>query len=169
MKQISQVQSSTVERPCSLAVAGGSAFIGILFGLSPAAAFACACGCGVFDIGTASLFPSGSGGVAYLEYDYMNQNKNWSGTSSSASENNTDKQIRTQFYTAGVNYMFNHDWGVMVKVPYWNRDFTTDVGGGDIQTFNSKSVGDIRVESDVHRVFTRYVDRRYIRFEAPDG
>lgn len=117
-----------------------------LFGLAPAFAYGCACGCGVFDIGTASLFPSGSGGIAYLEYDAMNQNRNWHGTSSTPPAGNTDKQIRTQFYTLGVNYMFNREWGVMVKLPYWNRDFTTDPGGGNVAQFNGKSWGDVRLE-----------------------
>ncbi len=114
--------------------------------LNPSAALACACGCGVFDIGTPALFPSETGGVAYLEYDSMNQNRNWSGTSSSSPDNNADKQIRTRYYTAGLNYMFNHAWGVMAKLPWWDRTFTTDTGGGELSTYPSKSVGDIRVE-----------------------
>jgi hypothetical protein len=133
-------------RPIGAAAIRAAAFVAILFSISPGMAYACACGCGVFDIGTSALFPSGTGGIGFLEYDYMNQNRNWSGTSRAPSDDNSDKQIRTQFYTAGFNYMWNHTWGVMVKVPYWNRDFTTDLGGGDVETFSARSIGDIRVE-----------------------
>ncbi len=41
----------------------------------------------------------------------MSQNKNWSGTSKAPAANNDDKDIRSNFYTAGVQYMFNRDWG----------------------------------------------------------
>ena len=32
------------------------------FNIMPSVSWACACGCGVFDVGTASMFPSGQGG-----------------------------------------------------------------------------------------------------------
>lgn len=146
MKADSNARHSEDCRPIAATVTCAAVFLAICFSMSPSVAFACACGCGVFDIGTSALFPSGTGGVTYLEYDYMNQNRNWSGTSRAPGEDNSDKQIRTQFYTAGVNYMWNHTWGVMVQVPYWNRDFTTDIGGGNIETFHAKSIGDVRVE-----------------------
>lgn len=121
------------------------------FAALPLQALACACGCGVFEVGTGSLFPSGAGGVVYLGYDYMNQNTNWSGTSSASPDNNGDKGIRTQFWNLGANYMFDRDWGVMVQVPYVNRSYTTDANYGaspqDIQQFNSRSMGDIRVQA----------------------
>lgn len=112
---------------------------------TPSPSFACACGCGIFDVGTASLLPSAKGGVLSFEYDVMNQNRNWSGTSRADASTNDDKKIRTSFYTAGVQYMFNRSWGVQVKVPYWTRAFTTDTGGGTLETFRAKSVGDVRI------------------------
>jgi len=118
-----------------------------VLGLAPFASWGCACGCGVFDVGTSQMFPSGAGGIAYLEYDGLNQNTNWHGGSRAPNDDNSDKRIGTQFYTAGVNYMFNHDWGVMVHVPYWNRYFKTDLAGGDIQEFHSASMGDLRLEA----------------------
>ena len=51
-----------------------------LIALLPGAAFACACGCGVFDVGTGTMIPNGTGGTVWLEYNYMNQNQNWDGT-----------------------------------------------------------------------------------------
>jgi hypothetical protein len=121
------------------------------FAAGPAAA--CACGCGVFDVGTASLFATGHGGTAFLEYDYMDQNENWHRTGSAPASANDDKEIRTDFVTAGVEYMFDHKWGVMAEIPYWNRSFRTD-DGSSIDTFNHTAVGDIRLRG----VYTGFSD-----------
>jgi len=106
---------------------------------------ACACGCGVFDVGNPEMFPNDSGGTAFLEYDYMDQNKNWSGTSHAPAANNDDKEIRTNFWTAGVQYMFNRKWGAMAEVPYWQRHFETTDDSGNIVSFNHSAIGDIRL------------------------
>ena len=37
--------------------------LGTLAGAAPGVSEACACGCGVFDVGTASMFPTHSGGM----------------------------------------------------------------------------------------------------------
>ena len=117
---------------------------------TPGAAFACACGCGVFEVGTSSMFPSGEGGMAWLEYDYQNQNYNWSGASSAPAANNGDKQIETHFTTVGLQYMFNRSWGVEGEVPIWNRTFKTDLnfgaGAPDIVSRNWTGLGDIRLK-----------------------
>ena len=93
--------------------------------IAPGLALACACGCSIFDVGTPSLIPKGAGGTVWLEYDFTNQYINWHATQPSSAGNNTDKQIKTHFLTAGVQYMFNHDWGAMVTVPYTIRTFRT--------------------------------------------
>ena len=114
--------------------------------LAPSLAHACACGCGVFGVGTLPLLPSGTGGTAFFEYDFMDQNRNWNGTSETPSSANPDKDIRTSFFTAGVQYMFNDAWGVMAEVPYWDRSFrTTDEATGNLVTFNHAAPGDIRL------------------------
>jgi hypothetical protein len=118
---------------------------GLLLGLAPTASLACACGCGVFDVGTSALLPTSNGGTAFIEYDFMDQNRNWSGTSSAPSSANADKEIRTDFMTAGGQYMFNQDWGVMAKVPVWDRAFKTDSGSGSIDSFEHAALGDIRL------------------------
>jgi len=110
--------------------------------LYPIKALACACGCGIFDIG--NLLPTTPGGAVYLEYDYMNQNKNWSGLSHAPAANNSDKDIRTDFYTAGFQYLFENGFGVMAELPYWNRSFATDDGSG-VSTFNHAALGDVRL------------------------
>lgn len=118
--------------------------------LAPADSWACACGCGVFDVGTSSMFPTGSGGTVFLEYDYQDQTINWSGNSRAPAADNGDKDIRTNFFTAGAQYMFNRSWGVQVEVPYWDRKFTTDQNfptpPPDLVTAQWSDLGDIRIE-----------------------
>jgi len=117
-----------------------------LISLIPNIAMACACGCGVFDVGTTDMLPTEPGGMAFLEYDFMNQNKNWHNDSSAPAENNDDKRIRTSFYTAGAEYMFNREYGGEVELPYAQRYFKTTEDNGDIGAFRDSSVGDIRIK-----------------------
>ena len=118
--------------------------VGLFAGfLVPGAAFACACGCGVFDVATSSMFPEGAGGTAFLNYDYQNQNHNWSGTSSAPDENNDDKKIETRFITAGVQYMFNRSWGAQLEIPVVNRTFDSAANPGPVRW---TGLGDIRLQ-----------------------
>jgi hypothetical protein len=112
--------------------------------LATAEAQACACGCGVFAVGTSALLPQGEGATAYLEYEYLNQTENWSGTSSSPASANDDKNIRSDFYTAGLQYMFNRDWGLSIAVPYTDRLFITE-DGGSLNSFHHDALGDVRI------------------------
>lgn len=91
------------------------------------------------------MFPQGAGGMAFLNYDFQDQNRNWNGTSEAPAANNTDKEIETHFVTAGLQYMFNPRWGAQVEVPYDFRTFKTDIGGGNIVTKNWSQLGDIRL------------------------
>ena len=110
--------------------------------------YACACGCGVFEVGTSTMLPQGPGGMVWLEYDYQDQNRNWSGSSRAPAADNDDKEIRTTFLTLGLQYLFNRSWGFQVQVPYDLRHFETVGGasGSDTVDVNWGSLGDIRVE-----------------------
>ena len=129
---------------------------GLLAGmLAPGLVHACACGCGVFDVATSSMFPNGQGGMAYLQYDYQDQNRNWSGTSRAPAANNGDKEIETDFLTVGLQYMFNSSWGVQFELPYDYRKFTTVSAnqnpslpnfGNQTATVNWAALGDLRLE-----------------------
>jgi hypothetical protein len=116
--------------------------------LAPGTARGCACGCGVFDVATQSMFPDGPGGMLYLEYDFQDQNRNWHAHDQAPAANNPDKEIRTHFFDAGVQYMFNTNWGVQVEVPYDNRVFKTTGGasGNDPVAQHWSSLGDIRLK-----------------------
>ena len=120
---------------------------GLLAGmLAPGVVHACACGCGVFDVGTSSMFPNGAGGMAFLQYDYQDQNRNWRGTSQAPAANNDDKEIQTHFVTFGLQYMFNRSWGIQAEVPCDFRHFKTKDNAGDIVSRNWGQLGDIRIE-----------------------
>ncbi len=118
-----------------------------LLGLSTEAALACACGCSVFDVG-GGLLPQENdhGGRIFFEYWSGDQNQNWIGNSKGPASANLDKEVNTQWYNVGFTYNFNRDWGVMARLPYVNRAFTTDTGVPDgIQTFNSNDWGDAEI------------------------
>jgi hypothetical protein len=115
---------------------------------APSAGWACACGCGVFDVGTSSMLPYGAGGMAFVEFDFQDQDRNWANTGLAPAANNGDKDIRTDFTTYGVQYMFNRAWGLQVEVPYDFRDFKTLGGptGTQVESLKWGSLGDIRLE-----------------------
>ncbi len=115
--------------------------------LNPTLALACACGCGVFDVGTGTMLPTDAGGTVWMEYDFMNQSQNWHNASRASSANNDDKQIRSDFVTAGGEYMFNRKWGAMVDVPYTVRHYKgTDEDTGDLTHFNHADFGDVKLQ-----------------------
>ena len=117
-----------------------------VIGLTPGLVRACACGCGVFDVGTPSLIPEGKGGTVWYEFDFMNQYINWHSSRPAAAYTNDDKQIKSYFNTVGGQYMFNHDWGAMVTVPYTARVFrTSDTGNAPPDQFEHANFGDVRV------------------------
>jgi hypothetical protein len=118
-----------------------------LLGLTTTAARACACGCSVFDVG-GGLLPQEDdhGGRIFFEYWHSNQNQNWIGNSKGPASANNDKNVTTNWYSVGLTYSFNRDWGVMVRAPYATRSFTTDTGAPNgIQTFNSSDWADVEV------------------------
>jgi len=92
------------------------------------------------------MFPNGAGGMAFLQYDYQDQNRNWRGTSQAPAANNDDKEIQTHFVTFGLQYMFNRSWGIQAEVPCDFRHFKTKDNAGDIVSRNWGQLGDIRIE-----------------------
>jgi hypothetical protein len=113
-------------------------------------AHACACGCSVFDVGGLDMpQEQESGGRLFFEYWSQDQKRNYVGSSRAPAELNKDKDLKTQWYNIGGSYNFNRDWGIMVRVPFMaNRALTTDTDRlfpGQIETFNSKSFGDLEI------------------------
>jgi hypothetical protein len=115
-------------------------------GAAPGRALACACGCGVFEVGTSALLPDASGTTLFVQASYLDQSDNWSGTSSAPAADNDDKHLRTEFYTLGMQRMFNRDWGLVVELPYAQRHFSTiDDDTGEQVDFDHGQIGDIRL------------------------
>jgi hypothetical protein len=110
--------------------------------------YACACGCGIFEVGTSSMLPAGGGGTVYFEYDYQDQNENYAGSSRAPAADNDDKEVRTSFFTAGIQYMFNRSWGIQAELPLDYRYFETTGGatGNEIVGNTWAALGDLRVE-----------------------
>jgi len=121
---------------------GMFAVLAFAIGAWPSPAAACACGCGVFEIG--NLFPTQAGGAVFTEYDFMDQNRNWSRASRAPAGGNDDKDIRTDFVTLGGQYLSASGLGAMLEVPFWNRRFAT-AGSGSLEAFNNTALGDIRL------------------------
>src|SRR5260221_6922236 len=74
----------------------------LMAGINSRSAWGCACGCGIFDAGTSAMLPTHEGGVTFLEYDFMDQNKNWSDTG--ADSNHPDSGYQRVFLSPGVEF-----------------------------------------------------------------
>lgn len=133
-----------------------SLILAILFSLTFSTikeAKACACGCGVFNVATSALIPNCQGGIAFLQYDYMDQSQNWSKTKDSNGHNH-DQRINTQTVTAGMQYMFNRDWGAAIRVPYMTRYVKTKPHDSGMSYTRHSDVGDIRVNGIYSGLFS---------------
>jgi len=95
--------------------------------LTPVSAYACACGCGIFDAGITGVTPqdSDSGLSVFARFSTMDQDTNREHGHIASADDNTDKRIKTDFYTLGVNYVIGHKWMVMAELPMYHRNFTT--------------------------------------------
>jgi hypothetical protein len=115
---------------------------------TPNHARACACGCGVYEVGTSSMLPTGSGITSFIDYDYQDQDRNWSGSSQARASGNTDKDIGTSWFTVGYQDMFNRSWGLRLEVPYEMRHFVTvsNAPGRKLAELDFEGLGDIRIE-----------------------
>ncbi len=125
------------------------AIIAFFIALTPSLGLACACGCSLFDVGTSSLIPTQKGGLVFAQYDYLEQNKNWHNSSRGDDANNEDKKITTRTITAGGQYMFNRQWGVMARAPYVERNLKStmqnDEGDEMMATTSHNSIGDVKL------------------------
>jgi hypothetical protein len=133
-----------MKKKFSLAVKTGSTLLAGI--LTPGVVHACACGCGVFDVATSSMLPKGTGGMAWLQYDYMDQNQDWHNFQPADASLNGDKEIQTHFITLGMNYMFNQSWGAQVEIPYDFRYFKGTDNAGAVTSHSWSQLGDVRLQ-----------------------
>ena len=116
--------------------------------LLPAIGRSCACGCGIYEVGTGSMVPTGSGVSAFLDYNYQDQDRNWSGGSAAPAADNPDRDIRTSAFTFGLQDMLNRRWGIRLEVPREARHFETvsEAPGAPLADLDFSGLGDIRIE-----------------------
>jgi hypothetical protein len=115
---------------------------------APDAAHACACGCGIYEVGTSSMMPAGAGIMTFLDYDYQDQDHNWSGSSEAPDAANPDKDIRTSWETLGIQDMVSRSWGIRLEIPYEERHFVTvsNAPGSPLTDLDFSGLGDVRAE-----------------------
>ena len=92
------------------------------------------------------MFPNHPGGMVFVDYEFQDQNQNWSGTSTAPASHNNDKELITDFTDLGLQYFFNSSWGVQLEVPYDFRSFTTKTDSGKLITDRWNQFGDVRLE-----------------------
>ncbi len=124
------------------------ALAGLVPAALPAAALACACGCDVFAVADPSLLPTPGRAKMFFEYDFLDQNENWSGSSSAPAADNSDKLLKSNFFTFGGQVTVAPGWDVMAEIPFTDRTFKTIPDGETtVQTFNHTALGDIRLQA----------------------
>ena len=71
----------------------------------------------------------------------------WHADAEAPAADNPDKEIRTHFFMAGYQYMFDRSWGIQAELPYDNRVFKTTGGasGNEPVSQHWSSLGDLRV------------------------
>ncbi len=111
----------------------------------PPEAIGCACGCGVFSVGTRWMMITSPGPRLFLQYSYLDQNRNWSNLGRVSPDLNADKLITTSFYTLGMQYMVNREWGLMATVPVWDRYREGVDDDGNAFTIQHRSLGDAKL------------------------
>ena len=123
---------------------------------------ACGCGCSIFDVGAQDFdFLSGapkqsSGLTVWFRYNFSDQNQNFEGSHRALASDNSDKEIRTNFYTLGAQYNLNKDWSIMGELPLFDRTFiSTDDGtiagpAGSLYKAHLDSLGDAKLMGVYH-------------------
>ena len=122
---------------------GGGLLAGVL---TPGIVHACACGCGVFEVGSQSMVGHGAGATAFVEYDAMDQDHNWSGGSGAPAVDNPDRRLRTGFATVGLQYLLPNGWGALLEAPWAHRSFLT-AGDDGLVASTHDALGDLRVQA----------------------
>ena len=115
----------------------------VILSLSINEALACA-NHGISNVGNHSLIPGLQGGTISLQYDHINQRRNWSDNKKS-NKHNHDNEIDTKTVTFAGQYMFNRDFGVAVRVPFVTRSIDS-ANHNHQDTFTRYSnIGDVSV------------------------
>lgn len=70
---------------------------------------------------------------------------NWSNSHQVSPDLNSDKLISTGFYTVGLQYMVNREWGMMISAPAWDRYRQSLNDDGNPFSVHHTAMGDVKV------------------------
>lgn len=125
---------------------------------TPVAASACSsCGCTLSSDWESQGIAGQPGLRVDLRYDYINQNqlRHGSGAASasalaealdSGAVGETEQKTTNRYYTLGLDYSPNRNWGVNLQIPYIDREHgTIAAGDSDVSSSHTRSVGDVRL------------------------
>jgi Putative MetA-pathway of phenol degradation len=145
--------------------------VAAFFLTTPTPAYPCACGCGIYEVGTSSMLPVGSGLSYSLDYNFQDQDRNWSGSSEAPAAANPDKDIRTNFTTLGVQDVLGEAWSLQAALPFVSRHFETTGGasGSDLVSLNFNGVGDLRFQAIYTGLSPGFVSGLSVGLKLPTG
>lgn len=125
---------------------------------APAAAWGCAaCGCMVSGDWGVLGAPGSHGFIAYLSYNYLNQDRQRYGTGAASADlinrqllAGQEVETYTRTATTTATLMYSDDtWGATVRVPWLNRSHGTDgtlvPPGSGFSTSSDSGIGDVQV------------------------
>ena len=134
--------------------------------LAPPPAIACSsCGCTLGTEWVSEGYAAGGGLRLDLRFDFINQNelRHGSHTASGAdiqdalnsgSAEEVQQDTLTRFYTLGLDYGINRDWGVNLQLPYLDRFHSTIADGDTDATLSDKrGIGDVRIVARYQGIF----------------
>ncbi len=127
-----------------------TAVVALAVGFQSLPVQACACGCGMFDVGMPGLgMPAANGGAINIQDTFLNQNSAMQGSHRIPLDQSPDQRIQTNFLNLNAQYTFNHEWGIMAMVPYWQRSFETNESFGNglpnVVNHTIHTLSDVRV------------------------
>ena len=118
------------------------------------------------------MFPRDAGGMAFIEYDYQDQNHNWANTGPAPAANNDDKEIRTHFFNFGGQYMFNRSWGIQSASALCSAVFSRRsaelMGSQIVVSLHWSQFRRNPARRCLHRIFRGYIQRLNFWHQAAD-
>lgn len=107
---------------------------------------ACNCGCNMFNISTNSIIPGKNDNLLYVDYQYLNQNRNWQETSKADSSKNHHLKIITKTANIGWQKSFNENYGLRVNLPIIDRAMTNQ-HHNEQEVISNRNIGDLKLSA----------------------
>lgn len=137
-----------------------------VFALAANTALACSsCGCNLGAEWADEGYAATSGLRLDFRYDFVDQHQLRSGAHAASaadvqnaiaagSAEETQRRTLTRFYTLGLDYSFNRDWGVNLQLPVLDREHSTLADGETVEDSSHKrGVGDLRLLARYQGIF----------------